>query len=77
MVLNGLYRGTAMGGPDPLASGRILVQVAALGGNTTMWAERCAAFGNSGTAAVGAGTTVWVAFEGGNIQYPVAMGFKP
>ncbi|MCA8909980.1 MAG: hypothetical protein KDA49_15850 [Rhodospirillaceae bacterium] len=77
MIHTGLYRGVCLGSIDPMGRGRIQVQVPALGGNSTLWAERCAAFGNSGTAAVAAGAVVWVAFEGGDVNYPVALGFKP
>ncbi|MCB9959175.1 MAG: hypothetical protein H6843_11285 [Rhodospirillaceae bacterium] len=77
MVLSGLYRGVSLGSADPQARGRIQVQVPVLGGNTTLWAERCAAFGSGGTSQVQAGTVVWVAFEGGDVNRPVALGFKP
>ena len=76
MRLPGLYRGVVVNGADPMGRGRLQVQVAAIGGNTLMWAERSVPFGGSGTAAVGAGTQVWVAFEAGNIEFPVALGVK-
>lgn len=72
MRLFGVYRGTVTANTDPQGSGRVQVQVMALG-STSMWAPACAAPGSS-LATYPVGCTVIVAFEGGDASFPVVLG---
>ena len=79
MVLSGLYRGVVLNTADPQAQGRLQIRVATVGGETALWAERCMPVGGTvaRTAAVPVASTVWVAFEAGDMARPVVLGVKP
>jgi hypothetical protein len=74
----GKYRGTVRNNVDPLMTGRLLVEVPAIGGNAlSSWALPClpGAGPNMGLFTVppiGAG--VWVEFERGDPDYPIWVG---
>lgn len=75
----GVYRGTVASNVDPQLRGRIQVSVPAVFGDGRLaWAEPCVAFaGNNvgGFALPPVGSGVWIQFEGGNPDYPVAAGY--
>jgi hypothetical protein len=78
MAFPGLYRGTVINAVDPLARGRLQVTVPGVGGNTPMWAERCAPLGApaGGRGGGAVGGQVWVMFEQGDPAFPVVIGTR-
>lgn len=71
MPLFGKYRGTVLNNIDPMGQGRVQAQVAELG--TSGWALPCLPV--PGMFAVPAlGTTIWVEFERGDVDYPIWTG---
>ncbi len=80
----GVYRGTVVNNVDPELLGRLQVQVPDVLGTTAAWALPCVsaerlnagvpAAGTSGVASVGA--NAWIAFEGGDPNLPVCLGFR-
>ena len=80
MPYHGVYRGVVVDNIDPQKSGRVRVRVPAISGNTDAWAMPCLP-GPGKDAAVGVqvqiGRGVWIAFEGGDPDYPVCLGYLP
>ena len=68
----GIYRGVVMNAGDPMAMGRLQVSVPSLLGGASSWAMPCREFGAKKTPPIG--TSVWVMFEGGDMNRPVWMG---
>lgn len=75
--LDGLYRAVCVDNLDPMASGRVLVQVAGVLGDRAVWAMPCRPLGSPAGAPPPVGGSVWVMFENGNPDFPVAMGTFP
>ncbi len=73
----GKYRGEVIANMDPQQLGRIQTRVPEIGGKELNWATPCVPYPASGipTLAVPAiGTSVWIEFEGGNLEYPIWSG---
>jgi hypothetical protein len=68
----GIYRGIVAHNVDPLGQMRLQVQVPQVLGQNAVWAMPCIPAGAATLPAVG--RLVWVAFEGGDPNYPVWMG---
>lgn len=78
MRYHGIFRGICVDNLDPMAHGRVRVNVpAAMGDGDHRWAVPCRALGSPGGAPPSIGTAVWVMFEGGNPDYPVVIGTIP
>ena len=74
----GKYRGTVVDTADSTKRGRLKVKVPAVMGDQEMWAMPCAPYAGDGIgffALPPAGTSVWVEFEGGEINQPIWAGF--
>jgi hypothetical protein len=71
----GKYRGIVLNHTDPLQLGRILAQVAGFSAIIS-WAMPCLPYvGTHGILALPpVGTSVWIEFEQGNIDYPIWSG---
>ncbi len=74
----GIYRGVVVSNQDPERLGRLQIIVPAILGGTllTPWAAPCSPAGARGGLPL-PGATVWVAFEGGDIQKPIWLGIWP
>ncbi len=74
----GIYRGVVASNQDPEGLNRIQIVVPAILGGTllTPWASPCSPVGLRG-GLPGPNSTVWVAFEGGDIQKPIWLGVWP
>lgn len=74
----GVYRGSVVDNLDPLQRGRVRVSVpAVLGEGLSAWAEPCVPYAGSGVGMQfipPAGSAAWVAFDGGDPDYPVLLG---
>lgn len=67
----GIYKGTVVGGVDPMQRGRVMVSVPSMGA-APAWAPVVnQSSGNS------MGSSVVVAFLNGDPAYPVVLGFLP
>ncbi|MBP0464336.1 hypothetical protein J5Y09_10460 [Roseomonas sp. PWR1] len=73
----GLYRGMCVDNLDPIAMGRVMVQVPSVLGDETFWAMPCRPLGAPAGAPPPVGGHVWIMFENGDPQMPVAMGTYP
>ena len=84
----GIYRGKVEYNDDPLQLGRVCVRIPAIHGSESItttedlpWASTCNAFG--GGSGYGSfmippvGSMVWIAFDGGDVDFPVVMGTFP
>ncbi len=71
-IRDGFYRGIVVDNSDPLSHMRLLVQIPDVLGDTQEWAVPSNAV--AGTPIPDIGQVVWVAFEGGNPEYPIWMG---
>lgn len=75
---HGKYRGTVYNNIDPKGEGRVQVTVPDIqAGPLLHWATLCTPIGglqNGFYAVPPVGTSVWVEFEAGNIDYPVCTG---
>jgi len=74
----GKYRGTVLANIDPMQMGRLMVEIAGVGGTIpSTWAMPCFPFTGiqSGMFVVPAVQSgVWIEFEGGDPDYPVWVG---
>ncbi len=73
----GKFRGVVVANMDPQQLGRLLARVPAMGSGELNWATPCIPFPAAGipTLAVPAiGTSVWIEFEGGDLEYPIWSG---
>ena len=73
----GKYRGEVVDNNDPLSQGRLLVRVAGVMGQETLWALPCTPYAGAGVgffALPPVGARVWVEFEGGDTDYPIWVG---
>jgi uncharacterized protein involved in type VI secretion and phage assembly len=74
----GKYRGTVRSNLDPLQIGRVVAVVPDISGQTPLsWALPCLPYAGtrSGTYVVpDVGSTVWIEFEQGNLDYPIWTG---
>jgi len=74
----GLYRGIVTDNDDPSSLGRIQAQVPAVFGSvSTGWCMPCVPYAGSqvGMAFLPElGSGVWIAFEGGDVSYPIWVG---
>lgn len=78
MAHPGIYRGICVDNMDPMARGRVRVQVpGVLGDRDSVWALPCRALGVPGGAPPSVGGAVWVMFEAGQADHPVVMGTIP
>lgn len=74
----GKHRGKVVDNVDPLAMGRLLVEVPQVPGTVANWAMPCVPY--AGPEGVGffampeLGANVWIEFEGGNPSYPIWTG---
>ena len=77
----GLYRGTVIDNVDPQKSSRVRIRLAGLaGGGAETWALPCLRpVGGDGGPPVlpRVGSTAWVMFEGGDVNFPVWLGVLP
>jgi len=78
--LFGLWRGIVINVNDPKNLGRIRAQVHELFGekDETNWASYCSPFGGGGAGFFflpEVGDSIWIAFEAGDINRPVWLGF--
>ena len=85
MAYSGLYRGLVVDNIDPQQRMRLRVNVPSTGAQMA-WAEACLPAGpsatgnahaNSASALPPVGSGVWVAFEGGDSNFPVWVGRRP
>jgi hypothetical protein len=78
MEFFGKYRGKVVNNTDPLALGRLQVQVpAVLGAGRMSWALPCVPFAGRGIgffALPPVGANVWVEFEAGDPDFPIWTG---
>src|SRR5262245_47914404 len=74
MAQFGVYYGIVSNTADPEASGRVQIQTPTVMAATGQWAPVCTAVGASPNAALPIGSTVLVAFEGGDVSRPVVLG---
>lgn len=74
-TLFGLYRATVVNNTDLQKRKRLQVQNTQLLGAILPWAEACLPYRSRAIPPVG--TTVWLQFEAGNIDYPVWIGVLP
>lgn len=73
----GKYRGLVVGTTDTEMRGRLQVQVPAVLGSASLWAEPCVPYAGDGVGFLmlpEPGTGVWVEFEGGDPSYPIWVG---
>ncbi|MET8909955.1 MULTISPECIES: phage baseplate assembly protein V [Micromonospora] len=74
----GVYRGKVEQNVDPMLRGRVQVSVPkVLGDGRLAWAEPCVPYAGNGVGGFNlppVGAAAWVAFEGGNPDYPVLLG---
>jgi hypothetical protein len=68
----GIYRGRVVDAADPLATGRLRVQIPDLPGGDSVWALPCRPVAQSAVPA--AGQSVWILFEQGDPDRPVWIG---
>lgn len=71
----GMYRAVVTGFDDPTKLQRIRVSVPRLLGTASLWAFPCLPEPGATAPPVKLGQGVWVMFEGGDLQYPVYVGF--
>ncbi len=69
---HGLYRALVVDAADPQRLNRLRVSVPAVAGLGECWALPCRPAGSR--AMPKAGSTVWIAFEGGDPNHPVWVG---
>ena len=74
--LPGVYRGTVLNAADPMKRQRLQVSCPTAG-LPMAWAMSSVPPGNNFGQAYRVGDTVWVAFEGGDLQFPVVLGRSP
>ena len=73
MSTYGKYRGVVQNNDDPMQLGRVQVQVPALTHDSATWALPCLPC--SGPYVVPAiGASIWVEFEGGDLDNPIWSG---
>jgi hypothetical protein len=73
----GKYRGRVLDNLDPLNLGRVLVECPALAGVSPGWAMPCVAYAGPEVGALlnpSIGASVWVEFEGGDVDFPIWAG---
>ena len=73
----GKYRGEVVDNNDPRTEGRLLVKVAGVMGQETLWALPCMPYAGAGVgffALPPVGARIWVEFEGGDTDYPIWVG---
>ena len=73
----GKYRGLVAGIDDPLALGRVLVEIPVLAEGVLNWAMPCAPYVGPGVGAIAVPPVraeVWVEFEGGDPNSPIWTG---
>lgn len=71
-TMSGVYRAIVTNNVDPTGLNRIQVSVPMLTGENSVWAFPCV----QGTVPITKpGDGVWIAFEGGDVHYPVWLGF--
>lgn len=75
MEIFGLYRAVVVNAVDPHNKRRLQIQVHAVLGEKTVWAEPCVPPGSE--AQPKEGTMVWVQFEAGDPTRPVWLGVRP
>jgi hypothetical protein len=71
----GIYRGLVADASDPLATGRLRVQIPDILGTESVWALPCVPVGQA--AVLVAGQSVWILFEHGDPERPVWIGTLP
>lgn len=74
----GKYRGTVVDTADPTKRGRLKVRVPSVMADVEIWAMPCSPYAGDKIgffALPPAGTSVWVEFEGGEINQPIWAGF--
>lgn len=77
MQLYGKYRGTVEAVVDPEGLGRIRARVPAVGDVELSWALPCVPGAGPGSGHLvlpPLGASVWIEFEGGDIDYPIWSG---
>jgi len=71
----GIFRGLVADASDPLATGRLRVQIPEILGTDSVWALPCVPVGQAAIPA--AGQSVWILFEQGDPKRPVWIGTLP
>ena len=71
-TFGGYYRAIVIDNTDPVSRMRLLLQIPDVLGDQQAWAVPSNAV--AGTPLPDIGQEVWVAFEGGNADYPIWMG---
>ena len=71
-MLTGIYRGVITDAVDPSGLNRLYVSIPVITGSNSVWAFPCVV---GQMPQVQAGSGVWIAFEGGDVSYPVWIGF--
>jgi hypothetical protein len=74
-ALLGIYRAVVVSSDDPIRKRRLLVEAPAVLNAGPMWAEACVPYRSRAIPPVGA--TVWLLFEGGDVNDPVWVGTRP
>ncbi len=73
-MYHGVYRGMVVNAADPMGQKRVQVNCPNVGGQLG-WAMPCLPPGaNAGSAGYAIGDKVWIAFENGDLSYPVVLG---
>ncbi len=73
MKISGVYTGVVVNSADPTRRGRVQVRIPMVGPADSSWAPVCLPPGGA-AGIIPVGSTVVVAFEGGDADRPIVLG---